>query len=179
MIGALQIGCKKRALVLRLLQFLQLLCFHTSILCFARLFEMDWEAATSEEVSEVLEENNIHQATIECLRGELAHAFAVIIPQNVPRLENAIDGFALLQLVGDLEEFKQLVPQAGIRLKIKSIIRKVCPNSASLAEATCTMLLWTFVEFSQQFTALLTEPRTSFTIWSYGYVCMSLNLFNL
>ena len=28
--------------------------------------------------------------------------------------------------MGDLEEFKQLVPQAGIRLKIKAIIRKVC-----------------------------------------------------
>lgn len=40
-------------------------------------------------------------------------------------LENAVDGFALLQLVRDLEEFQQLVPRAGVRLKVKALVGKV------------------------------------------------------
>lgn len=31
----------------------------------------------------------------------------------------------LLELLDDLEEFKALVPQAGARLRVKSVVRKV------------------------------------------------------
>ena len=36
-----------------------------------------------------------------------------------------MDGDVLLQLYGDFEEFRLLVPKASIRLKIKAIIKKV------------------------------------------------------
>ena len=71
-------GCKKRAVVAAVLQSAFLCspscCFLLTYLL-ACLFEMDWEEATSEEVSEVLEKNSIHSSTVECLRGELAHAY--------------------------------------------------------------------------------------------------------
>ena len=40
-------------------------------------------------------------------------------------VENDVDGAAMLHLLHDLKEFKMLVSQAGARLKIKSVIRKV------------------------------------------------------
>lgn len=46
-------------------------------------------------------------------------------------LENAVDGFALLQLVRDLEEFQQLVPRAGVRLKVKALRREGPLHKAS------------------------------------------------
>ena len=39
-------------------------------------------------------------------------------------LENYIDGQTLAALPYDIEEFKVLVPQCGIRMKIKTIISK-------------------------------------------------------
>ena len=36
-----------------------------------------------------------------------------------------MNGCALLQLIEDLDEFKLLVPQAGLRLNIKAVVRKV------------------------------------------------------
>ena len=40
--------------------------------------------------------------------------------------ENQIDGSTLLYLITDFEEFQNLIPHNGDRLKIKSIITKVC-----------------------------------------------------
>lgn len=37
-----------------------------------------------------------------------------------------MDDAALIHLTEDIEEFKSLVPQAGLRLKIKTVVRKVC-----------------------------------------------------
>lgn len=39
-------------------------------------------------------------------------------------LDNYIDGAALAALPYDIDEFKMLVPQCGIRMKIKMIITK-------------------------------------------------------
>lgn len=36
-----------------------------------------------------------------------------------------MDGIALQHLVGDLEELRLLIPQAGMRLKLKAAVRKV------------------------------------------------------
>ena len=67
-------GCKKRAVVCGFCS-LQFFARHIAYNLLAHIFEMDWEEATSEEESEVLEKNNIHSSTVECLRGELAHAY--------------------------------------------------------------------------------------------------------
>jgi len=37
-------------------------------------------------------------------------------------IDNYIDGTALLALQNDFEEFKNLVPQSGLRMRIKSVI---------------------------------------------------------
>ena len=38
--------------------------------------------------------------------------------------ENCIDGVALAALPEDIEEFKTLVPQSGLRIRLKSVIKK-------------------------------------------------------
>ena len=38
--------------------------------------------------------------------------------------ENCIDGVALAALSEDIEEFKTLVPQSGLRIRLKSVIKK-------------------------------------------------------
>ena len=44
-------------------------------------------------------------------------------------LENYIDGTALLALPGDFEEFQHLVPQSGLRMRLKAAIDKLCSSS--------------------------------------------------
>ena len=39
-------------------------------------------------------------------------------------LENYVDGYLLTMLPNDFEEFKTLVPQAGLRMRLKEIILK-------------------------------------------------------
>lgn len=41
--------------------------------------------------------------------------------------DNYIDGAALIGLQEDFTEFKQMVPQSGLRLKLKGLISK-CPS---------------------------------------------------
>ena len=48
------------------------------------------------------------------------------LPTCTQTPENEVDGSALLQLTEELDEFKELVPQAGHRLKIKGLVKKVC-----------------------------------------------------
>ena len=38
--------------------------------------------------------------------------------------DNCIDGVALAALPEDIEEFKTLVPQSGLRIKLKLVIKK-------------------------------------------------------
>ena len=40
-------------------------------------------------------------------------------------IENEVDGQALEQLIKDVQEFCLLIPQAGLSLKVKSVIKKV------------------------------------------------------
>ena len=47
----------------------------------------------------------------------------ILISATYP--EEEVDGPMLLELVNDIDEFKLLVKQAGIRLKIKAFVRKV------------------------------------------------------
>ena len=49
----------------------------------------------------------------------------MLLSRSSHNTENEVDTCALLQLIGDLDEFKLLVPQAGVRLKIKAIVKKV------------------------------------------------------
>ena len=78
---------EKRALVLQLLQFsnfpfsILLSCFLTTTT--SCLFEMDWEIATIDEVAEVLVKNNIHPPIVECLSGELAHAYTTLCKHKI------------------------------------------------------------------------------------------------
>ena len=45
-------------------------------------------------------------------------------------LENCIDGPALAMLPQDFEEFSHLIPQSGIRIKLKGLIRKYSYDSS-------------------------------------------------
>ena len=40
-------------------------------------------------------------------------------------IENYIDGSTIYNLVEDFKEFQQLVPQAGLRLKLKNLVESV------------------------------------------------------
>ena len=44
---------------------------------------------------------------------------------NLIILDNYIDGESLMSLISDIEEFKYLVPQSGLRMKIKKIVQEV------------------------------------------------------
>ena len=46
-------------------------------------------------------------------------------------LDNDIDGPALAMLPQDFEEFCHLIPQSGIRIKLKSLINKYSFDSGS------------------------------------------------
>ena len=40
-------------------------------------------------------------------------------------IDNYVDGFVLKQLMDDFTEMKSLVPQTGLRIKLKQLIEKV------------------------------------------------------
>ena len=50
---------------------------------------------------------------------------------------NFIDGDALLMLPNDFDEFCHLVPQGGIRMKLKAVVEKYCsPNNCRLVKVS-------------------------------------------
>ena len=46
-------------------------------------------------------------------------------------VENMIDGYALVALVDDLAEFRLLIPQSGLRIRLKKIISNNVSTSPS------------------------------------------------
>ena len=59
---------------------------------------------------------------------------------------NEIDGTALLSLVQDLAEFKDIVPYAGLRLKLKKVIQE--HQQEDVAPCTLEVVIQIQVEFS-------------------------------
>ena len=41
-------------------------------------------------------------------------------------IENQIDGIALLALLGDFTEFQHVVPQSAYRMRLKSVVERLC-----------------------------------------------------
>ena len=91
------------------------------------------EDASVSDVAQLLQNGGIPSDTIEIFTGELAHAqhclaltasyvFHLLVYTCI---ENEVDGQALEQLIKDVQEFCLLIPQAGLRLKVKSVIKKV------------------------------------------------------
>ena len=50
-------------------------------------------------------------------------------------VENEIDGDTLLYLVKDFDEFCHLIPQNGIRIKVKSVVAKTAAVMVSRIKA--------------------------------------------
>ena len=82
-----------------------------------------FEDATVTDVAQFLTNGGIPSATVECLRGELTHAlhckFVFVRPLILQRTKCPDD------LVEDIAEFRELLPQAGLRMKVKTLVRKV------------------------------------------------------
>ena len=76
-------------------------------------------------VSRVLKEHGIAEDVVESLYGQLQLTQSNIVYTMVTFVENGIDGELLLSLIGDLEEFKYLVPLSSTRMKIKLIVNEV------------------------------------------------------
>ena len=62
---------------------------------------------------------------MESLYGQLQLTQSNIVYTTVTFVENGIDGELLLSFIGDLEEFKYLVPLSSTRMKIKLIVNEV------------------------------------------------------
>ena len=76
-------------------------------------------------VRRVLKEHGIAEDVVESLYGQLQLTRSIIFYTTVTFVENGIDGELLLSLIGDLEEFKYLVPLSSTRMKIKRIVNEV------------------------------------------------------
>ena len=61
-----------------------------------------------------------------------ARCYAKVMHDNINFLlatENLVDGETLFMLKSNFDEFKHLVPQSGLRIKIKSLIEAEANNS--------------------------------------------------
>ena len=83
------------------------------------------------EVSFLLRADGMPENLIESLAGNRYSQLKCTRLFNLSNdkfLDNYIDGSALAALPDDLDEFKLLVPQSGMRIKLKSIISKYFLN---------------------------------------------------
>ena len=67
--------------------------------------------------------------------------------------ENCIDGAALAALPEDIEEFKILVPQSGLRIRLKSVIKKYADTPAIMVMThmlnfTTVLIIFQSVDFA-------------------------------
>ena len=56
--------------------------------------------------------------------------------------DNYIDGAALIELKEDITEFKQMVPQSGLRLKLKGLIGK---GPSMISVSSFKLIIWTIL----------------------------------
>ena len=82
---------------------------------------MNFIKATAEDICHLLKSNGINELIVEKLYGMII----IISNDQYNLLENYIDGESLLSLMSDIDEFEHLVPQSGLRMRIKRIVLKV------------------------------------------------------
>ena len=82
---------------------------------------MDLAKFTIAEISILLGSKSIQQDIVDNLAGENICKMKIMII----KVENLVDGVALICLVNDFQEFQNLVPQCIYRMKIKNVIQEL------------------------------------------------------
>ena len=101
------------------------------------------EKYSTRDVTELLRQEGLPEMLLDHLAGMnkiYSNCSGPIIDINFLLTENCIDGTALAALPEDIEEFKILIPQSGLRIRLKAIIKKYM-DSPVVTVCACTLYL--------------------------------------
>jgi len=93
------------------------------------------ELAKVEDVIMLLTEHGIPEVVLTTFAGK----YFIIWTMHASffAIDNYIDGTALVSLQKDFEEIKSLVPQSGLRMRIKAIINSAYESENVLISMVC------------------------------------------